>query len=239
MIVVERYGDVARLVLDRPDRGNAIDRRGARELREAVLSMPAEVGLVVVTGRGNRAFCGGADSTELLSISPPERADAVAAFFDAGLALWNSPAMTLAAIDGYAIGGGAHLAMACDMRTMSETSFIQFPSSKYGLHLTAVWLTACVGPSAAARLMGSGVRVGASEALRIGLIEKVTPAAEAVTSLAFEDTSQLRELKAAIRAALPGSVINDLWRERTRAVENVSSDLFARSLGADVMDGRS
>jgi enoyl-CoA hydratase/carnithine racemase len=233
MIVVEQDGPVVQLTLDRPDQGNSIDRRGAGELKEAILSIPAEVGLVVLTGSGGRAFCGGADSRELLSISPPDRADAVAAFFDASLALWNSPAMTLAAIDGYAIGGGAHLAMACDMRTMSETSFIQFPSSKYGLHLTAVWLNVSIGPSATARLMGSGVRVGPTEALRVGLIERVTSAAEAVTSLALEDAEGLRELKKAIRAVQPDWLADDLWRERTRAVENVSRDLFVRALGAE------
>jgi enoyl-CoA hydratase/carnithine racemase len=233
MIVVEQDGPVVQLTLDRPDQGNSIDRRGSAELSEAIASVTPDVGLVVLTGRGGRAFCGGADSREMLSISPSERADAIAAFFDACLALWNSPAMTLAAIDGYAIGGGAHLAMACDMRTMSETSFIQFPSSRYGLHLTAVWLNLFVGPSASARLMGSGDRVGPAEAIRIGLIERITPATDAVSCLRFDDYAGLRELKQAIRSGFPTSVADELARERARAVENVAREQFVAALGAE------
>lgn len=233
MINVDRHGPVVRMTFNRPDQGNSIDRRGSAELTDALLSIPTDVSLVVLTGSGDRGFCGGADSRELLSLSPPQRADAVAAFYDASLALWNSPAMTLAAINGYAIGGGAHLAMACDMRTMSEKSFLQFPSSKYGLHLTAVWLTVSVGPAATARLMGSGHRVAPGDALRIGLIEEITPAQEAVTSLGLEDAAGLRELKIAIRAALPDSLADDLLHERARAVEAASGERFVTALNAE------
>lgn len=233
MIRLERDGAVARVTFDRPERGNALDRAGVVELHAVLTELGEDVELIVFRGAGGRAFCGGADSREMVSLSPEERRQALASFYDACLALWDHPAPSVAVLDGYAAGGGAHLAMACDLRTMAPGAWMQFPSARYGLNITTVWLTLAVGSARTTELMASARRVAAEDARAIGLAQAVCPGDHALDALGIQGVSGLRELKAAAREALPLSVREALLSERKRAVELVGLDRFVEALSRE------
>ncbi len=240
MIRVEQQGSVATLWFDAPQQGNALDRVGVADLRQALRSIGGDVELILFRGTGGRAFCGGANSREMVGLPPDDRRAALDQFGNACLEIWEHRALTVAVLDGYAIGGGAHVAMACDMRVMTPRAFLQFPSSGYGLNITTVWLTLLVGPANAAWMMASARRIDASEALRLGLTQAIAEGDDALSALGLDDRSGLVELKAAIREAIPPHVAGALRAEHARAVELVGLDRFVAALSREksVTSGR-
>lgn len=233
MIVCEQEGKVARITLNDPQRGNALSRAGVKDLRAAIASLGKDVELLVLRGAGGRAFCGGVNSPEMVALPPDGRRETLTAFSDACLEIWNHPALTVGILDGYAIGGGAHLAMSCDMRAMASSAFLQFPSSGYGLNITTVWLTLLCGPANAAWLMSSARRVPALEALRLGLTQVIALGDDALKALGLEGRTGFIELKAAIREAIPPHVAGALRAEQARARELVGLDRFVNALGQE------
>jgi enoyl-CoA hydratase/carnithine racemase len=233
MIDLEQQGRVARITLNDPARGNALSRAGVAELRRTLAGLPKETELIVLRGAGGRAFCGGVNSPEMVALPPEERRAALTAFSEACLEIWDHPALSVAVLDGYAIGGGAHLAMCCDMRVMAPEAFLQFPSSGYGLNITTVWITLAAGPATAAWLMGSARRVPAADAVRLGLAQAVAPGDEALASLGLEGRTGFLELKAAVREAIPPHVAGALRAEQARARELVGLDRFVNALGQE------
>ncbi|MDO8208882.1 enoyl-CoA hydratase/isomerase family protein [Conexibacter sp. CPCC 206217] len=232
-IRIARDGAVATLTIDRPRSGNALDRAAVAELRAALAALPGEVELIVVRGAGGRSFCGGADSREMVALAPAERQQAMAAFGDCCVELWNHPALSVAVVDGYATGGGAHLACACDLRVLAPSAWLQFPSSRYGLNITAVWLTALVGAANATMLLGSAQRVDAATAERLGIAQAVGECDDALALLGLERPAGLREAKAAIRGASSPHLGSSLLAERNRAVELIARDRFVDSLSQE------
>jgi enoyl-CoA hydratase/carnithine racemase len=233
MIEHEVEGPIARITLNDPRRGNALSRAGVADLRRAIAAIPGSVELIVLRGAGGRAFCGGVNSPEMVALPAEERRTSLTELTNACFDLWDHKALTVAVLDGYAIGGGAHLAMACDLRVMAPEAFLQFPSSGYGLNITTVWLTLLCGPSNAAWLMGSARRVPAPEALRLGLTQVVAPGDEALAALGLAGRTGFHELKAAIREAIPPHVAGALRAEQARARELVGLDRFVNSLGQE------
>lgn len=233
MIILEQSGKIARITLNEPTRGNALSRAGAADLRKAIADIGKDVELIVLRGAGGRAFCGGVNSPEMVALPPAGRQESLSTFSEACLDIWHHPALSVAVLDGYAIGGGAHLAMSCDMRVMAPEAFIQFPSSGYGLNITTVWITLLAGPSNAAWLMGSARRVPAAEALRLGLTQVVAPGDEALSALGLEGRTGFLELKAAVREAIPQHVTEALRAEQSRARELVGLDRFVNALGQE------
>ncbi|MBM3346519.1 MAG: enoyl-CoA hydratase/isomerase family protein [Betaproteobacteria bacterium] len=233
MINSERHGRVARITLDEPARGNSLSRAGVADLRRALAGLGKDVELIVLRGAGGRAFCGGVNSPEMVALPPEGRRESLTAFSEACLEIWDHPALSVAVLDGYAIGGGAHLAMSCDMRTMASDAFLQFPSSGYGLNITTVWITLAAGPATAAWLMGSARRVPALEAVRLGLAQVIAPGDGALAALGLEGRTGFLELKAAIREAIPRHVGAALREEAARARELVGLDRFVNALGQE------
>ncbi|MBA2565476.1 MAG: enoyl-CoA hydratase/isomerase family protein [Gemmatimonadetes bacterium] len=183
---IERRGRVAWVILDRAERLNAFDEPMSLQLcpalREALADPDSSV--LVITGAG-RAFCAGADIAYLRELH--ERGDGrrlgelVAAGGDAALLLRGSPKPVLAAVNGPAAGGGANLALACDVRIAARTASIGQTFVRIGLHPD--WggthlLPRIVGTARALELMWSGRMVDASEALALGLFDRVVPADE-------------------------------------------------------------
>lgn len=233
MIRVERDGAIARITFDRPERGNALDRAGVIELCHGLEKLGDDVELIVFRGAGGRAFCGGADSRELVSLPPDERRQALASFYDTCLAVWDHPAPSVAVLDGYAAGGGAHLAMACDLRAMAPGAWLQFPSARYGLNITVVWLTLAIGPAVTTQLMASARRLPTEEAHAIGLAQVVSSGDDALSTLGLVEPLGLRELKAAVRDALSPSLRQALRSERERAIELVGLNRFVEALNRE------
>ena len=139
------------------------------------------VGVIVVTGAGDKAFVAGADITEMANLDP-RGAQAFAHELSASFGVLESaPKPVIAAINGFALGGGCELALACHVRIASDTAKFGQPEVGLGLIPGAGGtqrLQRLIGRGRALDLILTGETIGAAEALRIGLIERLTPAAD-------------------------------------------------------------
>ncbi|MFQ5876099.1 MAG: enoyl-CoA hydratase/isomerase family protein [Acidobacteriota bacterium] len=174
---------VARLTLNRPEKLNVLDRATMQEIDRAVARAgeDPEVGVLIVTGTGDKAFAAGADVQELASQDPVEGA----AFSRAGQAvlgrLERLGKPSIAAINGYALGGGLELAMACTIRVASETARLGLPETTLAIipgYGGTQRLSRLVGRGRALEMVLTGEAIDAREAHRIGLVGRVVPAAE-------------------------------------------------------------
>jgi enoyl-CoA hydratase/carnithine racemase len=178
-IVVERRGDGVALVrLNRP-KMNALSTAMLAELRTALSKLAEEdLGAVVLWG-GERVFAAGADVTEF---SDPGAPALVAARFHAATeAISALGAVTIAAITGYALGGGLELALACDLRVVADNARLGQPEILLGIIPgggATQRLPRLVGPARAKDIILTGRQVTAEEAMRIGLADRVVPAAD-------------------------------------------------------------
>jgi methylglutaconyl-CoA hydratase len=203
MLAVDENTGVATLTLNRPQALNAISRELAGALLatcETITATPA-IRAVVVTGAGTRAFCAGADLRERRLLSPAERTEHTQLIEAAAEALAAVPPPTIAAIHGYALAGGAELALACDLRVASGDASFGFPEVKIGIFPGAggvLRLPRVVGDGAARDLLFTGRQIDAAEALRLGLIDRLTATGEVL------ETAQ--QLAAGIAANAPLAV---------------------------------
>jgi enoyl-CoA hydratase/carnithine racemase len=176
-------GALARIRFNAPARRNALNRASWRALSEAcaAIAARAEALTVVVEGAGGH-FSAGADIAEFETVyrdaaATRDYVDAMQAAFGA-LAALDRP--TIAAIEGSAIGGGLAVALSCDLRFAADDSHLAAPPAKLGLvygPIETSRLVALIGPARAKDLLFSGRRVAPAEALAIGLVDRVVPAA--------------------------------------------------------------
>lgn len=191
MLKIERHGDGSIVVwtIDRPEARNALDHATLDELTSAVRRAAGDRDLraAVLTGAGD-AFVSGGDLRELRDRYRPEDAERLSdAGHDLTAALGELPFPVIAAVSGPAIGGGAELALACDMRVGDARARLSFKQVRMGV--TTAWgavprLVATVGAGAAARLLFGAREVDAREAHALGLIDEVSDDARA-TALAW------------------------------------------------------
>src|SRR4029079_170980 len=177
---------LATITVNRPDKLNALDDRVIEELGIAIDSVRdnADVGGVILTGAG-RAFVAGADITRL------EKYGAVAAKAlaqrgqDVFRRFETSPKPTIAAVNGFALGGGCELAMSCHIRLASEAAKFGQPEVKLGLvpgYGGTQRLPRLIGKGRALQLLLTGEMIDANEAYRIGLVNRVVPGGELLTA---------------------------------------------------------
>jgi enoyl-CoA hydratase len=182
-IIFDIRGDAAVLTLNRPAVLNALNRQTLVELLHAVreIGLDDKVKGAVITGAGPKAFAAGADIKELAAVTPIE-AQALSAQGHALMdAIENLGKPVIAAVNGYALGGGCELAMACTLRIASETA--KFGQPEVGLGLIPGYggsqrLPRLVGKGRAMQIILSGKSIDAAEAWRIGLVNEVVPAAQ-------------------------------------------------------------
>ena len=191
LVIVDRDPDglVATVTLHRPASHNALNQALASDLRRELdlLAQDALLRAVVVTGAGERAFCVGADLKERLALSPRERTGHTAAIAAAVEALAALPVPTIAAIRGYALAGGAELALACDLRVAAEDASFGFPEVRIGIFPGAggvFRLPRLVGAGIARDLLFTGRRCDAVEAQRLGLVDRLVAPGEVVSTAA-------------------------------------------------------
>lgn len=205
------------LSLDDPDRRNAMGPEMAAELKEAVTAAAAAPGLrmLAVTGGGG-AFCAGADLPAMFDApdrSVPDTRDFLRGYYDAFLALRDVPAPTVAAVDGPAVGAGLNLALACDIRIVSETAKLGATFARIGLHPGGgcTWfLQRLLGPQRTLRILADGETLDAASAVELGLADG--PVADPVASvrewygdLADREARLLRDLAVSVRLAADGA----------------------------------
>jgi enoyl-CoA hydratase/carnithine racemase len=194
-IRLEREGHLAIMTIDRPDRQNALDEHMYNTLEQAVADIKSELPRVVIlTGAGNKAFCAGFDvnpenpqsSRFFQGIEQHDRRlilPVVSRIREITDGLVMLPVPVIAAINGLAYGGGAEIASRCDLRVMDPDAVICFSEVKLGLmpdHGGGVGLTRLIGPSKAADLILSARRVGAQEALALGLVNRISAPGKAL-----------------------------------------------------------
>lgn len=167
---------VLRIVLDRPERRNAISLEMVEALHEAVAGCSEEA--VVIGTSDRRAFCSGGD----LSLGPSELKHVSGRLYELYRAMLRLDAVLVAAVDGDAVGAGAQMLLACDVRIGAPSSKISFAGVATGLALGTWGLPSLVGRGRATELCLSGRVVGGDEALRIGLLDRVAgdPGTEAI-----------------------------------------------------------
>jgi cyclohexa-1,5-dienecarbonyl-CoA hydratase len=172
MLTHTHDGRVAHLILDRPP-VNVIDLEYARELAAALESLPARAGtaLLLVEARG-KAFCAGVDVRDHL---PDRGAEMLAAFHHVCLHLLECPLPVVAAVQGAALGGGCELTLACDIVVADSHATFGQPEIKLGVFppLASVTLPHMVPPHVASEMLLTGRVLGAEEAHRAGLVNRV------------------------------------------------------------------
>ena len=177
-IDVARDGAIATITLNRPDVMNAFDRASLSDLLSTLRSLGADnrIRAVIMTGAGDRAFAAGADIRAMSSMNQA----AARAFGALGQAVTRAletmPHPVIAAVNGYAFGGGCEVALACDIRLASTIAIFAQPEVSIGI--PPGWgatqrLPRLVGAGVASELILTGRRMDANEALRIGLVNAV------------------------------------------------------------------
>jgi enoyl-CoA hydratase len=214
---LEHDDDVAILTIDRPEARNAIARATMAELAAALDEVAASSARVLVlTGAGDRVFVAGGDLKELAAIRTHEDATAMAATMRTVLdRVATLPVPVVAAINGDAYGGGAEVAVACDIRIAPDDVHCAF--NQVSLGIMPAWggierLTALIGRGRALALMTTGRRVSAEVALDQGLFDEIVPRADFDTrwrelagQIARAPRDALIGIKAAQRAAFPAA----------------------------------
>ena len=186
---------VALLTISRPQRLNALNLQVLDELLAAAetCASDADVRAVVVTGEGDRAFVAGADIDEMVGLDVLNGTAFGLKGQTVFQALASMPKPVIAAIGGYALGGGLELALACDVRIAGENARFGSPEVTLGIcpgFGASQRLPRLVGPGAAKDLILSGRVIGAAEARAIGRVERVVPAGEHLKA-AYELAKQM------------------------------------------------
>jgi enoyl-CoA hydratase len=235
-VEVSRNGEVAVITINRPDALNALDVETVTALRDRLqeLATDAAARVVVLTGAGEKAFIAGADIKYMTTLSLLEGRAWGALGHECATLLEQMPKPTVAAVNGFALGGGCEMALACDIRYASSRA--RFGQPEVNLGILPGWggtqrLARTVGIGIAKELILTGRLVGADEALRIGLVNAVFPpeelldkALELAHELAAKSPSALAFAKQATNLSLQGAFADGLAQEAT---------LFAATFGTE------
>jgi enoyl-CoA hydratase/carnithine racemase len=237
LVLSERHGGVVVVTFNRPAVLNAFNTALWAAFGEALAPLADDDSRVLVlTGAGSRAFSAGADMREVAAASAEEtRARGGQAVGLGGC--WRCAAV-IAAINGYAYGGGAILATMCDIRIADATARFRFPGAAYGLVAGTAFLPRVVGLPQAMDLALSARPVEANEALAMGLVNRVTPAGEALPAalalaeqIAANEPAAVFATKQALRASLNGDLAAARAREAAFNRGYVGSDEHRRVFG--------
>src|SRR6476469_4490492 len=182
-LLIERDAAVAVFTINRPKVLNALNNSTLDELRRAALELKRDdaIRAIVITGSGDKSFVAGADINEFMEQSPASGRDHALAGQHVFDLIKNLGKPVIAAVNGYALGGGCELAMACTLRIAADTARFGHPEINLGLvpgYGGTQRLPRLVGKGVALDLLLTGRPIGAEEALRIGLVNRVVPAAQ-------------------------------------------------------------
>lgn len=229
LVLPERHGTTLVVRLNRPEAGNAISREVALALGDQVRACATDPALrtLIITGSGPRFFCTGGDVKAYAHLADAAELDRVFNLMrDVCDAIEALPCPVIAALNGFTIGGGAELALACDLRVAEASVQIGLPQARLGI--IPGWdgierLVRLVGRAAATKLLFSGVRVSAAQACELRLVDEVVEDGQALErALALAATFaegaplSLAATKTAIREAA-SDLTQDERRRNARA----------------------
>ncbi|MGI8654094.1 MAG: enoyl-CoA hydratase/isomerase family protein [Pyrinomonadaceae bacterium] len=237
-LLIERRGRVAIITINRPEKRNALNiktrQEGAAALDE--LRDDAEIGVVVFTGAGDKSFIAGADIAEFANRTALTQRDVM---LDRSLfnAIDSFPKPVIAMVNGYCLGGGCELALACDLRIASETASFGQPEINLGIIPGGGGtqrLTRLIGEGKAMELILTGDIIDAKTAYTLGLVNTVVPAAdleaktmELANRIAEKSPIALQMAKEAVKLASRSNLDEGLRRE---------VDLFALCFSSEDKD---
>jgi enoyl-CoA hydratase len=222
---VERGDDgIAVLTVDRQEKLNSLNPQVVEEIGQALLDLEEDQPRVtIVTGAGEKSFVAGADIAAMSEMSPLEAKRFAELGHMATALLDRSPVPTIAAINGFALGGGLEIALACDIRIAAENALLGSPEVSLGI-LPGMGgtqrLPRLVGPGIAKEMIFSARRIKAEEARMINLVNRVVPEGEALNAakelaaeIAANGPIAVRFAKAAANKALDVDLISGLEYE--------------------------
>lgn len=207
-ILVSSEGAVQYITINRPSKLNALNRATIAELSEAMKAAEKDrnVRAIILTGSGEKAFVAGADISEFAHFSKEDgeklSAEGHKILFDL-IAHLGTP--VIAAVNGFALGGGLELAMSCHMRIASETARMGLPEVSLGVipgYGGTQRLTQLVGPGRALEMITTAGMIDAAEALRTGLVNHVVPAGQLLPKAAEIAGNIIKNSPTAIAAAI-------------------------------------
>jgi enoyl-CoA hydratase len=210
-LVITIANQVALITINRPQAMNALNPATIIELSTAIaeLEQQAEVHVIIITGAGEKAFVAGGDVALMRTLTPIQARDVALMAAELFQRIENSPCVVIAAINGYALGGGCELALACDLRLAAERAKLGQPEVNLGI--IPGWggtqrLPRLIGISRAKELMFTGERISAEHALKLGLVDHVYPddqlldhAQALAQTIAAKPQTAIRMIKEAVK----------------------------------------
>ena len=186
-LLYEKRNGIGYVTVNRPEKLNALNRKTMDELHDCFqeIERDDEVRAVILTGAGEKAFVGGADINELAVQTPVEGKEMSVRGQKVLDLIEHLGKPVIAAVNGYALGGGCELALACTLRVASENARLGQPEVKLGLipgYAGTQRLPRLVGRGRALEMLLSGEPVSAAEAYRIGLVNQVAPAQDLIAA---------------------------------------------------------
>ena len=242
-VLLEKKGNIAVATINRPKALNALNSAVVADLDEMIGQIMAdeEIRALVITGSGEKAFVAGADIGEMSTLTKAEGEAFGKLGNDVFRRLEKLPIPTIAAVNGFALGGGCELSMSCDIRICADTAVFGQPET--GLGITPGFggtqrLARLVGPGMAKQLIYTAKNIKADEALRIGLVNAVYPAEELMPAAEKMASTIAKNAPIAVRACK--KAINDgLQVDMDKAIV-IEEKLFGSCFqSADQIEGMS
>jgi len=209
-LLYEKADGIAKVTLNRPEALNALNSTVYNELYDVfeAIEHDDEVMVVILTGSGEKAFAAGSDVAEMAEMDPIAAQKFMATIRKASDRIYSLTKPTIAAISGYALGGGCELAMCCDLRIASERSRFGQPEINLGLIPGACGtqrLPRLIGVAKAKEMIYLGDMIKADEAFRLGLVNKVVPP-EGLMDAAMEWAKKMASKSAPVLAMAKMSI---------------------------------
>lgn len=237
-LILQHHPDgVAVLIFNRPQSRNALDLATMRRFAETIAALHEDHALrvLVLAGAGEQAFCSGGDLLELSAYPAADEGAAMSALMgDALLALERLPVPVIAAVNGYALGGGSEIALACDLRIVDEN--VRFGLVQIRMGLTPGWgagqrLLRLVGYSRALDILLRGQAMQAEELVALGLVNQVVTAGTALPH-ALERARQIAEAPPDVVRGIKALLQAGINQPYTDAL-NTERELFPALWAAD------
>jgi len=206
-IIIDVQNYIATITINRPEALNAMNKVVVAELHETIEKCIEndDVSIIIITGSGEKAFVAGADIKAMQTMSGRQALEFSREGQEMTMVIENSPKPVIAAINGFALGGGCEIALACDIRIASQNA--KFSQPEVALGIIPGWggtqrLPRLIGKGRAIEMIAGGEMINAEEALQIGLVNHVVPQLELMEKTYSLAKSILKNGPAAVGAAL-------------------------------------
>lgn len=242
-IKLEERDNIAVVAINRPDKLNALNAATVAEVRAAFESLRAreEVRAVILTGVGEKAFIAGADIVELSQMTPLTGTQVSRAGQETLRIVETMPVPVIAAINGFALGGGLEFALACHIRIASENAKLGLPEVKLGIipgYGGTFRLPRVVGRGRALELMLTGEMINAQEAHRIGLVNQVVAQANLMETA--EAMARKISANGPVAVALAIQAVDNSYHATTEDAQRLEANMFGLLAStADMREGMS